>query len=602
MIAPLPREVVERIAAGEVIERPASVVRELIDNALDAGATSVRIELGEGGLRLIRVADDGWGIAPEQLALACQPHTTSKVRALADLDGIATLGFRGEALASIAAVATLELVSASGDDGLATGITLAAGDPTSAALSHTARACGTTVTVRDLFQTIPARRALLRGVRAEATRALAVIRSYALAHPAIRFTLVDDGRLTLRTPGTTLRETVAALFGADVARALLALGPLRDEGGAVSGAIAARSISVPTREQIVLAINGRPVTNRALLAAIEAGYRPLLRKGRHPLLIAHCTVAPDLLDVNVHPGKAEVLLRHEAALARTLRDAVYSTLGSVAQSADALAQSTRPTAAHFAPPIQLRLPAPRSRRGLPIAERRGRYSAPPLTDDALPSKLPALVALGQFDETLLLARTAHGDLYLVDQHRAHERILYEALVRQRATLAQTAARAVGALVDRDATTVEDAEDDSYGGAAGQMLLEPVLVELTPLQAQVLLARLSELATLGLECQPFGGSVFLVRALPQVPGAAQQPTAFARDLAVAAAEDSDDWAEHLCTSLACRSAIRRGQVLSLSEQQQLLTDLHQTDAPAVCPHGSPLALRYSHAFFARSFEW
>src|SRR5690348_15285172 len=223
-IAALPPEVVERIAAGEVIERPASVVRELIENALDAGATAIRVELREGGIRLLRVADDGRGIPAGELALACRPHTTSKVHALADLERIVTLGFRGEALASIAAVAELEVTSAADESGLAHTLTL---HPASVADERAAaRPRGTTVTARNLFLTVPARRALLAGPHREAARAAAVVRAYALIHPAVRFALVMDGRLIFQTPGATLTKTAARLYGADLAAALLPIGPL----------------------------------------------------------------------------------------------------------------------------------------------------------------------------------------------------------------------------------------------------------------------------------------------------------------------------------------------------------------------------------------
>ena len=256
-IAALPREVVERIAAGEVIERPASVVRELIENALDAGATSVRVELREGGLGLIRVADDGCGIPAEALELACQPHTTSKIAALADLDAIGSLGFRGEALASVCAVAEVEIASATDESGLAATITLAEGHVT--AQGHTARSRGVTVTVRALFAASPARLALLRGPRTETAQAFAIVRAYALIHPAVRFTFVADGALIFSTPGTTLADAAQAIYGATIARTLL---PIEDrpigEGARLSGAIASRATHFANREHVTLAVNGRP--------------------------------------------------------------------------------------------------------------------------------------------------------------------------------------------------------------------------------------------------------------------------------------------------------------------------------------------------------
>ena len=625
----LTREVVERIAAGEVIERPASVVRELLDNALDAGATEVRIELREGGLRLIRVADDGWGIRADELAIACLPHTTSKVSRADDLARLTTLGFRGEALASVATVAELTLASACDNNGIAHEITLRAGAPDAViAQGDTSRGRGTTVTARNLFQTMPARRALLRGPAAEATRALAVVRAYALAHPAVRFTLTSDGALLVQTPGADLPATVAALYGADVAHSLLTLAPVSLAEADLTGIVAARSFHFPTREHVYISVNGRPVANRALLAAAEAGYRPLLRKGRHPLLVARIVSAPDRVDVNIHPAKVEALLRDEQTLAAALRQATHDALGAAPISI--ATAGVRPTGAQFASPTQLRLPTTQPRRrGLRVGEGRAAYgwvgsvmpwSAPTeWLDDGAPAAraLPALEPLAQFDNTLILAQSPQGQLFLVDQHRAHERILYERLkhaMRQRTGVASGSAPD---MLDDDGAATDRAASESHGAAPanndtlmdatltampGQMLLEPLLIELTPGQAETLTARLGELATLGLECQPFGGSVFLVRALPGVAGASQSAAAFARELAQDAAEESDDWLDHVCVSLACRSAIRRGQPLSLPEQRALLADLRAASVAAVCPHGSPLAIYHSRELLTRVFGW
>lgn len=580
----LPPAVVERIAAGEVIERPASVVRELLENALDAGATAIRVELRAGGLRLIRVVDDGAGIAREDLPLAVAPHATSKVASLADLTDIRTLGFRGEALASIAAVAELEIASSANDGGLAAVLT--ATPDGEVLFSAAARARGTTVTAGDLFAAVPARQAVLRGPRGEATRALAVVRAYALAHPDVSFTLISDGVLTLQTHGTGLQAAVTAIYGADARAALLPLGPTAADDATITGGIAARAFSFAGREHVVIAVNRRPVANRGLLAAAEAGYRPLLRKGRHPLLIVNLTIPPERLDPNVHPAKAEVLLRDEAAIAAALRAAVHAALGAAPLMAGADTAGLGPR------PVQLRLPAPRRRRGLRIADRASQgYSARPEPADAAGVDTTGLTAIGQFDDSLILARSAAGSLYLVDQHRLHERALYEQL-KQRAP----------ALTGSGSPSAAGQHEDDAVAGSHQLLLEPVLVELTPQQAVRLAHRAHELAGLGLGCQPFGGSVFLIRTLPEVPGGAQPLAAWAAELARAAAEDTDDWLDYLCISLACRSAIRRGDPLSPGEQQRLLDQLDRLTAPAVCPHGSPLLLRLSASYLTRTFEW
>ncbi len=573
-IAPLAREVIERIAAGEVIERPASVVRELIDNALDAHAKTIRIELQDGGLRLIRVADDGEGILAEGLPLTVTPHATSKVRSLADLEHVATLGFRGEALASVAAVAEMDIASAADESGIAH--TLRAGPEMPVVMAAAPRNRGTTVTVRALFATVPARRALLRSSRVEAGRSLAVVRAYALAHPAVHVTLVSDGAVVLQTTGHERAEAIAAIYGSDVARALLPVGPEQAGEATITGVVASRAFHSANRDHVLLVVNGRPVANRALLAALEAGYRPLLRKGRHPLLVAEVMAPLNQVDANIHPSKTEVLLRHEQALAATLRETVHTAMGQAPLTA--LESAGDLAGGRFARPLQLRFPARRSRRATRLAEQPHRYDI--YADESALDDAGAWQPLAQFDDTLILARTANGQLLLVDQHRAHERILYERLLQRRKELAG------GAEIDQSA----------------QMLLQPLLVELTPLQARQLEPRLDELRALGLDCQPFGDSVFLVRAVPHLPGMAHDAAAIAASLTEDAATDSNDWLDVVCISLACRTAIRRGQPLTHEEQRALLADLRSVMVVASCPHGSPLLLRYSRSGLARAFEW
>ena len=594
-IAPLPVEIVERIAAGEVIERPASVVRELIDNALDAAATSIRVELREGGMRLIRVADDGCGITASDLPLACKPHATSKITTFDDLTRLATLGFRGEALASIATVADLEVLSAADETGVASGVMLSPVD------DHVrqwvaARERGTTVTARHLFRTVPARHALLGTPGVERARCLATIRAYASAYPATRFTVVVDGDLTLQTPGVDLHSALVALYGADLASGMISFAATPTPEVSVTGHISARAFTHSTRDYVTITVNGRVITNRTLIAAAESGYRPLLRKGRHPVLLAHITTPPDWIDVNVHPTKAEVLLRHERVIARGFREAIHSALGNAPATT---IESPRPQAALFRTQPSLTFPASRAanERGPALARVRLRENAGGYAQ----SVAAPLVALAQLNDTLILARGANAALYLVDQHRAHERILFDQLCRQDVAVSKDDI----ARRDDDRMSVVDGymkDSMAEAGVSQQMLLEPQLIELSPLQAAQLAPRLHELDALGLHLQPFGGHVFLVRSVPSLRGASQSLAAFVRELAVDAAVDADGWLYHVRASLACRAAIRRGQRLSLAEQQALLSDLENASAPAVCPHGSPLILAYTPEFLADVFEW
>ncbi len=579
----LPPEVIERIAAGEIIERPASVARELIENALDAGATSVRVELREGGLRLLRVSDDGAGVAADDLEMACRPHATSKVRALDDLTHVRTLGFRGEALASIAAVAEVEIASAADASGLASVIALGLGRERERTV--VARSRGTMVTVRRLFAEMPARRALLRGPAAEASRVAAVVRGYALAHPFIQFTLTADGSFVLRTDGHELAQAIASLYGVDVAGAMLAFGPIAVEDVILRGSVSARGVDAPDRSHVTIAVNGRPVSNRALLVAAEAGYRSLFRKGRHPVLVVSISAPPGDLDVNIHPAKAAVLLRTEQAVASALKTAIHDRLGNATAHVQRAAETPfgRGMRRGITRTVQMRLPPVRTRRGIAIGEESGVYGPEGHAGGPDTSELPALAPIGQVGDAIIVAHSAAGHLYLVDQHRAHERILYDGLVRETEPAAS-------------------ASNSDHSASAGQLLLVPVLVELSPLQARLLLGRLDELAGLGFEVQHFGGAVFLVRSLPPLPAGPNDPSEVAREIARAAAEDTDDWFDHVRISLACRSAIRRGQALTLLEQKALLDALREVQTPAVCPHGSPLLLRYDKRFLARAFEW
>jgi DNA mismatch repair protein MutL len=432
---------------------------------------------------------------------------------------------------------------------------------------------------------MPARLALLGSVRSEGARSQALLQAYALAYPEVAFTLISDGQIALQTPGTNSEDAVASLYGADLASALLPFEATvtPDATITISGFVSGRGFHQPGRDLVVVLVNNRLLSSRVLLAALESGYRSLLPKGRHPLLVARVRVPPEQVDVNVHPAKTEVLMRGEEQIVVALRSSIHQTLGAAPVSAASSAlYGIAPRAV-----VQLPLPSPRKRRGLRTSSSAGSTAASiaALEKTALDGPVPELEPLAQFDQALILTRSPDGDLFLVDQHRAHERILYERLLHQRES-----------LVGEDETFAMAAER-----SAGQLLLEPVLIELTPPQAASLSRRITELANLGLVCQPFGGSVFLVRSVPALLGAAELPTDLAGALGTAASA-GEDWISRVSVALACQSAIRRGKVLARAEQLALLRDLQQVATPAVCPHGSPLLLRYSRQYLTRVFEW
>jgi DNA mismatch repair protein MutL len=554
----LPPDVAERIAAGEVIDSPEAVVKELIENALDAGASDIRVDVQGGGLRLIRVADDGCGIPPDQIELAFQRHATSKLRELSDLERIATFGFRGEALASIAAVAEVSVVSAvEGQPGAR--CVYRAGKPVEKIAA--ARTRGTTVSVTDLFAALPARLKFLRSQKAEVAAIGAMLRRFALANPNTRFALTINGRLHFRHEGRGLAEALNAVYGSGAAEALMPLEPVEVEGTRISGVIGGRAATRSTRSAIALFVNRRPVVSRPLLDALEEGYRRFLPSGRHPLAALFIDLPPEDVDVNIHPAKLDVRLRHERAICAALTSAVRAAFGR------------HPTPA--SPPQRLTLDGAQPRlRGLAprVAEERGGWrvgdaawepGAAVHGGDAL----PAVRLLGQANGALIVAESADG-LLLIDQHRAHERVIYELLAATRAP---------------------------------QALIEPALIDLSVVEQARLAERLAALAELGLICEEFGARRILVRAAPVVPGTSLSANAIAEILHAAAAEQ-DDWRDRLLATIACRTAIRKGRALTPAEARDLVEKLSRTRSPASCPHGSPIVLQIGHALLARQFDW
>ena len=582
-IHPLPQDVAERIAAGEVIERPVSVVKELVENALDAGAREVRVEIRGGGLRLVRVTDDGYGIPEDELERACARHSTSKISSVEDLERLHTLGFRGEALASIAAVSELSLLSRAieteemGEEQAGMLITLRGGEVRER--GRKARLHGTTVTVRDLFYNVPARLKFMRGARTEAGHIEQLLRRYAVGYPGVRFNLTIEERVTLQTGGSgNLAITLAELYHLPLAEMLNPISIQAEEGSqhtfALHGFVGNRALAQNSRQHITLFINGRWVQSRPLQEGLEAGYRGLLPKGKHPLLVLHIDLPAEDLDANVHPAKTEVRLLHEAEVVEALTKAIRAVL----ERSPAL-----PEVAQFPGPelvYQRRLPGPH-RRGLHVAESAEHYSI----EKASPGAAEILVTLrplAQLQQAVILAEAPDGSLYLIDQHRAHERVIYEHLRRTY----------VGARVQEE-------REDEWTGA--HLLLEPVIVELKRHEAELFELRLPMLRGLGLECERFGGRSFLIRSVPG--GAGQEQLAgHLRELAQIAAEDSNDWEDRLLIGLACRSALRRGRELGMDEQRSLISALANVSAPAVCPHGSPILLHYSRTFLIDKFDW
>jgi DNA mismatch repair protein MutL len=584
-ILPLSPDVAERIAAGEVIERPVSVVKELVENALDADAHEIHIEIRGGGLRLVRVTDDGYGIIEEQLERAIARHSTSKIVGVDDLNHLSTLGFRGEALASIAAVSELMLLSRDieseslGEEHPATFITLRGGEIIQR--GRRARVHGTTVTVRDLFYNVPARLKFMRDPRTEAGHVTQLLRRFAVGYPDVRFHLEIEERTLLQTSGSgKLASTLAELYHLPLAEMLNPISfqsPEEENKHAfeLHGYIGNRALAQGSRQHITLFINGRWVQSRPMQEAIESGYRGLLPKGKHPLLVLRIDLRAEELDANVHPAKTEVKLMREAEITA----AVTQTIRTVLERSPALPEVMQLPGPELV--YQRRLPSPR-RRGLRLSESAQEYPV----ENASPGAaeiLATLRPLAQLQQAVILAEAPDGSLYLIDQHRAHERVIYEHLRR----------------VYMGSSTQLIENEEQWTDA--HLLLEPVIVELKRHEADLFEQRLPVLRSLGLECERFGGRSFLIRSVPGSVGH-EQLAGHLSELAHIAAEDSNDWQDRLLIGLACRSALRRGRELGIDEQRSLITSLAHASAPAVCPHGSPILLHYSRTFLIDKFDW
>jgi DNA mismatch repair protein MutL len=574
----LDERTIGKIAAGEVVERPVSVVKELIENALDAGATRVRVAVRGGGSELIEVVDDGHGMTAEEIPLAVQRHATSKLSAFEDLDRLATLGFRGEALPSIGAVSALSIRSRPRDAGHAALLRVDFGE-VSLSLPVGA-AAGTAVTVRDLFANVPARRKFLRQPATETGYITRAVAAYAVSYPDVAFDFAVDGRRAFVTGGAgdAIAAATAAL-GPEVGQAAIPLEPLDESaavpGVAVSGWIAAPEITRSHRQGMVIFVNGRWVQNRALGFALEEAYHSLLLVGRHPVAAIHVRLDPAAVDVNVHPTKAEVKFVDERAACRAVQRAVHTAL---ARRHHADLPSLR-----FAPipdiPVARQRPIPFAppRFGAlgPVAASAPDEASPANGHAATghPSGVPLLRVLGQISASYVIAEGPDG-MYLIDQHAAHERVLYERIT------AQLRDRAV----DR------------------QPLLDPVIVDLAPEELATFERSAAELAQIGFEIDTWDGGAVAVRAIPALAkgvDVAERLRLILRELAEGGQGES--WLDAVAVSTACHTAIRAGQPLSLAEMRELVGALERTSQPRACGHGRPTMLHLSGSDLARQFQ-
>jgi DNA mismatch repair protein MutL len=541
-------EVADAIAAGEVIERPASVVKELVENALDADARRITIDVRGAGRTSIRVSDDGSGIASSDLALAFVRHATSKVANLSDLEAIASLGFRGEALASIAAVADVECSSAGSR------IHVRAGE----VLDHGAGALlpGVTIEVKDLFANVPARLKFLKSDATELAAIKNVVSEYALLHPHVRFQLNADGRSAVSTSGDgDRRRAAAAIYGAAVASELLDLiaMPL------VTGMASQPRLSRGSRDGIVLAVNGRPISSRPLVYALEECYLGRLERGRHPVAVIDVEIDPGLVDVNVHPAKREVRFREEGTVFSALQKAVRSALGD---SEPFHYRAAEPSAAMQMGGARGQLSLHEVGAALALSE--------PVSEGV--GARTMLRPIGQVAAGYLVAEGAEG-LVLVDQHAAHERILYNRLL----------------------------ERLRRGTGMSQPLLMPQAVDVEPAHMAAAADHRAALASLGLELEEFGPRSLRITAVPVEMPAGRATAAVQETLSALSEHRGDGALEKAAAALACHSAVRFGDVLDPAEQRRLLSDLETTEDSITCPHGRPTRLLMDWKDLTRHFR-
>jgi DNA mismatch repair protein MutL len=591
-IRQLSPETINRIAAGEVIERPASVVKELVENALDAGAREIEVVTAGGGVSLIRVTDDGHGLDAADLTLAVERHATSKL-ADEDLFDIRTLGFRGEALPSIGAVAELKIQSRA--QGAAEAFEIVVDRGRKGGLRPAALNVGTRVEVRDLFSATPARLKFLKSERAENQAIAEVVKRLALAHPGVGFALATGERTGLRLPAVApdadgLLKRLGRLMGREFMADALAIEGERD-GVRVRGYAALPTLNRPDAALQFLIVNGRPVRDKLLIGAVRAAYGDLLPKGRHPLLALFVDLDPRTVDVNVHPAKAEVRFRDGATVRSLIIGGLRQALESAGHRAtvagglatlDTLARRAaerpatpafmpRRSAGYVTPGLAEEMQAPLAGLDSPSADAAA-AAAPPLPD-LLDRPLGA--ARAQLHETYIVAQT-RTSVVIVDQHAAHERLVYE---RVKAMLAD-------------------------GGVERQGLLIPEIVELDPDEVRALAEQAASLTELGLVLEPFGAKAVIVRETPALLGETDVQ-GLVRDLAAEVLREGEELAlkerlEAVCSTLACHGSVRAGRRLTAAEMNALLREMEATPHSGQCNHGRPTYVELKLADIERLF--
>jgi DNA mismatch repair protein MutL len=589
----LPPDVSDKIAAGEVVERPASVVKELLENAIDAGATEIGVEAREGGRRLVRVQDNGSGIPAEEVELAFARHATSKLRSAEDLSRITTLGFRGEALSSIAAVSRLTMLTRTADDQSAVLLKVEGGRIV--ARDDRGMPPGTIVTVEHLFYNTPARSKFLRATPTESGHIHQIVTRYALAYPERRFSLIVDGRLMFRsTGGGRLYDVLVKVYGLDLAEKMLEVGgggeavkngdsvsvtsastwSARDGAPIISGYVGVPSLHRSNRQHITLYVNCRWIRDSSLSYAVTQAYHTLLPAGRFPVALVFIAVDPAAVDVNVHPTKAEVRFSDSHDVFQAVQREVRRVLVDQSPVPDWTSHRAAWAGGDWG-----RRRA--ENEGLsPTVTQAALELQRPIEQDSMEAagnstgRLPMLRVVGQLGSTYIVAEGPEG-MYLIDQHAAHERVLYEKIMAEVASMV----------------------------VASQGLLDPLTLDLSPLQAATLAENLQALGHLGFDIEPFGGETYLVRGVPALltaNGAHQGVLDIIDGLPRSEVALTQGREEALVRLICKQAAVKAGQSLSGPEMRELVEQLEATSSPRTCPHGRPTMVLLSAAQLAREF--
>ncbi len=583
----LDQATVNKIAAGEVVERPASVVKELVENAIDAGAHSIRIELSASREKItsIRITDDGCGMSPADAELAFVPHATSKIAAIRDLDTIQTLGFRGEALASIAAVSRVTLVTKQQGSGAVAGTKIVIAGGTVKETAGIGAPEGTSILVEDLFYNTPAREKFLKSINTELAQIHTIMEGICLSHPECSFRLFYNNHEQLVTDRSTRSlDTIARLYGSDTVKHLVPV-DLSFPIMTVKGYISQPSLTRKDTARILVIINGRFISSPLISGAVRAGYGTLLAKDRFPVAFLLLRIDTGLVDVNVHPTKKQVRLSREKEIAEAIRKAVSEAL----LSQDLIPAADSPVQAAVSPPVMLdkqlayTYPITEAAAGVSESTHAGTIDSdqrlrqtelltgiPPV-----PSKLPAIEVIGEFGGIYILGRTDTGELVIIDQHAAHERILYEQVLLR-----------------------------LKGEHQSQELIWPVILHRTPKERSILKDLLPALSLEGFVLEEFGGETFIVRAIPVVLGRMEDAgiiDEIISDLISDAATGTVNNRERITRVIACRGAIKAGTVCSREQCQRIVNHLRLTQNPYTCPHGRPTIIRFSRGDLDAMFK-